>query len=1050
MIATPARRRAEPPVRSVPLSSVPEARLTPLKELLRPRGGAQGPERRAAPPAAPAEPQPGLKRRAGEPPAREAPAKIFQRMKTRARQAPRSSGHSDQILTPAAERAWRRPSPGAAGGRRGPAEPPRPEQEVLCTRVPENQTTTAPPLDPLVLESPQKFFLRIKQKLQQQKDPTPSNPPEQNIPPPKATEKPLVQSASAEQLRNEHTEHVAADKDEQDNFLVESMDADDEMSLHTVTDSVNHFCNVMPCSHKVHIPTKQKPKDSKVSLDKRHTDHSAGRAVSEKNVCLTSWRIRVLDGNTAIYVEGKRKDKKNLVWHSNAIMERVAQNQVKTSSGSIYLLQGNIDAASMRKEGFPYRFIKRFTYGFSRKWKEYVEEFLEERRRKERKQNIRGGENEDSDSVVCMAVLKNAGGSARDAKTPKTVNTTYEVPTKNTENTYITPKRNSTLNGEVYTRSGRHVKPPLHFWCGQREFVDRNLDVTVEEGGTDYLSMMFSNEKFQGTTSSITKKNKQKEMKTTTETAKSQSKGKNNEKGASSKRAPKATGSRETRHYVSDEEERDRTVENTRTKPQPYVKLTPLNSEVLNKRYSSSRNSGMTKEKRGTEYRESTMYQESYRYFLRSAKPGQDGHLTEKSSSKDVEEESSEDIPLSIKRKNKLLLNQETQNYKSSSNGRSSRDDANKESCEQRTVKHSAASRNVPPRQSVPKSTAGSDLLEGKTPSSGSNTSRLLDGAVRTRGRTNPPTYLLVSDTESESSDEEYFQVKGKNSKVSDKKTNSEVSNTAKPSAAKSREPGRKMVRKSLELLPKAADGWSEKELQKLYRAIALFPKHKKGFWVEVAMAVGSRSAEECQQKYVEEKQAKHSKKHAKTTTASGKPEEKGKKEPVTINARVGTFKRKQQMRDFLDHLPKDNHDDIFTGTPFQSRRVELPTLRGSQDDGDDDFALMDNPITPSSAVFPMAKTPQCEHISPGMLVPINRNDCDRHVFRMQKNTQGSRGTWDKVKKSAGGVLGTPASHRARFRTGEKAPQNHVIGKLFGAEPADASDEEQDDSYSSV
>ncbi|NWX16908.1 M18BP protein, partial [Aegotheles bennettii] len=101
----------------------------------------------------------------------------------------------------------------------------------------------------------------------------------------------------------------------------------------------------------------------------------------QKNVCLTSWRIRVLDGNTAIYVEGKRKDKKNLVWHSNAIMERIAQNQVKTSSGSIYLLQGNIDAASMRKEGFPYRFIKRFTYGFSRKWKEYVEEFLEERRR---------------------------------------------------------------------------------------------------------------------------------------------------------------------------------------------------------------------------------------------------------------------------------------------------------------------------------------------------------------------------------------------------------------------------------------------------------------------------------------------------------------------------------------------------------------------------------------------------------------------------------------------------------------------------------------------
>ncbi|NWI33593.1 M18BP protein, partial [Sula dactylatra] len=116
-----------------------------------------------------------------------------------------------------------------------------------------------------------------------------------------------------------------------------------------------------------------------------------------------------------------------------------------------------------------------------------------------------------------------------------------------------------------------------------------------------------------------------------------------------------------------------------------------------------------------------------------------------------------------------------------------------------------------------------------------------------------------------------------------------------------------------------------------LGRAIASFPKHKNGFWVNVAMAVGSRSAEECQQKYVEEQQVKGSKTHAKKTTTSGKPEQKGtdisvldKREPVMITAKVGTFKRKQQMRDFLDHLPKDNHDDIFTATPFQYRRVKV------------------------------------------------------------------------------------------------------------------------------
>ncbi|NXR42058.1 M18BP protein, partial [Zosterops hypoxanthus] len=101
----------------------------------------------------------------------------------------------------------------------------------------------------------------------------------------------------------------------------------------------------------------------------------------QPDICLNSWRIRVLPGNTAICVEGKRKDMRQQLWHSSAIMERLAHTQVKTSSGTVYQLQGKIDSAAMRSEGFPYRFTKRFTYGFSRRWREYVEEFLQERRR---------------------------------------------------------------------------------------------------------------------------------------------------------------------------------------------------------------------------------------------------------------------------------------------------------------------------------------------------------------------------------------------------------------------------------------------------------------------------------------------------------------------------------------------------------------------------------------------------------------------------------------------------------------------------------------------
>ncbi|XP_014792244.1 PREDICTED: mis18-binding protein 1-like isoform X2 [Calidris pugnax] len=1052
----PGRRPGELPFKSVPLDSIPAGTLTPLKEFLRRQGavevGAEPAGRGERRPAAggvlqstlvaggggqpepldvseiPPGPQRWLKRPACEPPPSESPAKIFQRMKAKAQQQPRGCG-TDSILTPAPRPAAalaRLPQPAEAEGRQGPAGTPRgsvrPEKELVCNGFPKNQIAKVQTVHPLVQESPQKFFLRVKQKLQQQQ---------------KATEKPLVKSAFAEPLRRDPAEPVAAEKDDQDDFLVESMDADDEMSQNTASVIISPppfksgdwlgerwrngeakelhqerrelqpskeqpaqggekiqetnpqkplpcLCSIMLSSPKIHIPRRQKPKEARA-------DQVAGKADKEKNVCLTSWRIKVMDGNTAICVEGKRKDMRDLPWHSNAIVERVAHNQVQTSSGNIYLLQGNIDSASMRKEGFPYRFIKRFMYGFSKKWKEYVEEFLEERRRKERKQNGDEDDTEESEAVVGTDVLINGKGSARNAKKPERRNTTYEVLPKNDENTYVTPVHNSTLNSSngVYTRSGRLVKPPLSFWCGQREVVDQGLNVTIEKGGVDYLSMMFSSKRFQRQTSSISKKNKKKEvMKRTEETAKIQRKGENNEKRVSSK-----PGSKGARHFVSDEEESDGAVSSTKTVTQLSVRLTPFKAGAPVKPSHPSTTPGAGKEQGGRDSTELSAFQQGYRYSLRSAKQLlQDKGLTEPLS-KDEEEGSSEDIPLAIKRKNNPFSKKVSQNSESSSNCRSSQDGADTVLGEPRTVQHSAASRNTPIRQSLPGSSDGSDLLEGKNPSP----SHLPSRVMQIRSRTNLPRYFFDSDTETESSGEE-FQVKEKNSKVPGKNPSGKVFNNAKSSAPKAREAEREKVQKPLELFPRAADGWSEKELLKLHRAIASFPKHRSGFWVEVAMAVGSRSAEECQQKYVQEQQAKGSRARSKKSTAPGKAEQKDKKEPVAITAKVGTLKRKQQVRDFLDHLPKDNHDDIFTATPFQNRRIKLPAFRGSQDD-DDDFALTDNPITPSSSIFPTAKTPQCEHISPGMLAPINRNYYDRHMLRMQKAAPGSRGSWDKVKK---------------------------------------------------
>ncbi|XP_026142077.1 mis18-binding protein 1 [Carassius auratus] len=184
---------------------------------------------------------------------------------------------------------------------------------------------------------------------------------------------------------------------------------------------------------------------------------------------------------------------------------------------------------------------------------------------------------------------------------------------------------------------------------------------------------------------------------------------------------------------------------------------------------------------------------------------------------------------------------------------------------------------------------------------------------------------------------------------------------------------------------------WTEEELQKLHEAVNSLPKHKSGYWAKVAYIVGTRSAEECQEQFnSNQKTNKRSRKRAQKAAATDEPG----KEIVEITAKAGTLKRRQQMRHFLDHMPKDNHDDVFANSPMHNKQIKLPVFAAN---GDKDFSLLQNPQTPSSSISSAAKTPQCLHISPGMLGSINRNNMDKYIYHLQKNQKGRK----RVKKAA-------------------------------------------------
>ncbi|KAK7904367.1 hypothetical protein WMY93_016974 [Mugilogobius chulae] len=231
---------------------------------------------------------------------------------------------------------------------------------------------------------------------------------------------------------------------------------------------------------------------------------------------------------------------------------------------------------------------------------------------------------------------------------------------------------------------------------------------------------------------------------------------------------------------------------------------------------------------------------------------------------------------------------------------------------------------------------------------------------------------------------------------------------------------------------------------KKILVAVLCHPKYITGYWAKVAMMVGTRSAEECHKRHTSISTAKMSPKRERKTK---KAPLKEKANPV-ISARVGTLRRKQQVRDFLEMMPKEDMDDVFSSAYMQSKRIEVPSICTNEDHK---FSMLDQePVTPRPAGFPEAKTPQCLHITPGMIGSSSRNYDDKFVYQLQKRMKNHYqfNVEKHAKKAKASFTPSASVKKAIRRCVNTENDTFVVWEMFpDQEEAQADSGEEEDFY---
>ncbi|XP_077617404.1 mis18-binding protein 1 [Crocuta crocuta] len=816
-----------------------------------------------------------------------------------------------------------------------------------------------------------------------------------------------------------------------------------ENPVPTETDlgSMNDTCKIVLATPRFHITIPRKTKRNASNRSPPGTLQTLTNGVKEiKVVQLQEWMIKVINNNTAICVEGKLTDITNIYWHSNVIIERIKHNKLRTLSGNIYILKGMIDRISMKEAGYPNYLIRKFMFGFPEKWKEHIDNFLEQIRACEKKERKVRQKQKTGRFVpdIPKSAKNNSGENQTDVL--QRASTTYDIDYCHLE----------LKNGKYSRLPGATELNVCHGTCQNKPSLslsDDQIHNTFQNGGENDLT----NQEITGKQvyEKLSSKKLENFERTNERIIKSQKQERTEESNVSTDiltlRQP----------FFLDEERKCMSLNAKKA----YILMTPLKSKKVIEQKCMKYNLSYSTIKAVTDFavpkhqKESTSdLHETTSLINNPTKTFKNAmEYSEDHKSKNKEDCSEIDL-LTVNQKIKMSSSKKEQMVTS---------DFKKST---RLLPKSKKIKNL--SMSFYKQQSSSDLSSEESETEKgirrkarvakkTSTRNTKETVVHLRKSTRNTTRKIpvISESETEESESEFY--------IKQKKARCSAKENLQKSVIRNELPVIEAIgsdetnRHSFECFPGVIqdEEWNEKELQRLHCAFASLPKHKPGFWADVAMAVGSRSAEECQRKYMEDPRGKESqkpvtkKKPVNSKGQNGKIRDADKKQMIKITAKVGTLKRKQQMRDFLEQLPKDDHDDFFSTTPLQNQRVLLPRLQDSAEE-DDILPNMDkNPTTPSSVVFPLAKTPQCQHVSPGMLTSINRDDCDKYVFRMQKNHKSKGGiVWGNIKKKTVETHFSTPTSRKKTQYNRELGENSGFGKLF-TNAMESLDEEEKDYY---